>query len=80
MSLSLGQNPSYLSKIENKKAKPSIDGLQYICEFFGLSLWEFANEDIAHPILIRELLNAASGLDDQSLKHLIGLAKQIGKK
>lgn len=34
MSLSLGQSESYINKIENKKALPSITGLYYICEYF----------------------------------------------
>ena len=35
MSLSLGQNNSYINQIENKKALPSLQGLFYICEYFG---------------------------------------------
>ena len=34
MSLSLGQNNSYINQIENKKALPSLQGLFYICEYF----------------------------------------------
>lgn len=33
MSLSLGQNDSYINRIENKKALPSLQGLFYICEY-----------------------------------------------
>ena len=39
MSLSLGQNNSYINQIENKKALPSLQGLFYICEYFGCLLY-----------------------------------------
>ena len=37
MSLTLGQNNSYINQIENKKALPSLQGLFYICEYFGIT-------------------------------------------
>lgn len=37
MSLTLGQNNSYINQIENKKALPSLQGLFYICEYFSVS-------------------------------------------
>ena len=36
MSLSLGQNSSYINQIENRKALPSLQGLFYICEYFDI--------------------------------------------
>ena len=36
MSLSLGQNNSYINQIENRKALPSLQGLFYICEYSAL--------------------------------------------
>ncbi len=41
MSLSLGQNNSYINQIENKKALPSLQGLFYICEYFGITPQQF---------------------------------------
>lgn len=41
MSLSLGQNESYINQIENKKSMPSLQGLFYICEYFGITPQQF---------------------------------------
>ncbi len=41
MSLTLGQNNSYINQIENKKALPSLQGLFYICEYFGITPQQF---------------------------------------
>ena len=45
MSLSLGQNDTYINKIENKKALPSLQGLFYICEYLGITPQEFFDAD-----------------------------------
>lgn len=34
MSLDLGQNRTYINKIENKISKPSLEGLYNICQYF----------------------------------------------
>ena len=41
MSLSLGQSESYINKIENKRAMPSMTGFFYICEYLGISPTNF---------------------------------------
>lgn len=48
MSLTLGQNNSYINQIENKKALPSLQGLFYICEYFGITPQQFLT--MAAPI------------------------------
>ena len=37
MSLSLGQSESYINKIENRRTMPSMNGLFYICDYFGIT-------------------------------------------
>lgn len=49
MSLSLGQNNSYINRIENNKALPSLQGLFYICEYFGITPQEFFDESNTYP-------------------------------
>ena len=44
MSLSLGQSESYINKIENNYAMPSMQGFFYICEFLGVTPAEFFDE------------------------------------
>ena len=38
MSLALGQNPSYINRIENGKALPSMQGFFSICEYLQITL------------------------------------------
>lgn len=41
MSLSLGQSPGYINRIENRKALPSMSSFFAICEFLGVTPAEF---------------------------------------
>ena len=49
MSLSLGQNNSYINQIENGKSLPSLQGLFYICEYFGITPQEFFDRGNLYP-------------------------------
>jgi len=59
MSLSLGQNHSYINKIENGQAKTSFEGLDYICEYLGITVSDFFDTDIQYPIELQELMKEA---------------------
>lgn len=81
MSLSLGQNDTYINKIENKKALPSLQGLFYICEYFKITPQEFFDEGNTNPERLRELIAEAKTLDDEALGYLLGIIKKMkGKK
>lgn len=77
MSLSLGQNESYINKIENNYALPSMNGFFYICEFLGITPQEFFDEDTKNPLLIKELVSEAKKLNDEQLRTLIEFIKKI---
>ena len=79
MSLSMGQNPGYINNIETGKSLPSLTGLFYICEYFGISPKEFFDTESADPVKERELLEAVRGLDTEQLNSLILLAKGLKK-
>ena len=49
MSLALGQNPSYINRIENGKALPSMQGFFSICEYLQITPGDFFNEDSEAP-------------------------------
>ena len=69
MSLSLGQNNSYINQIENKKALPSLQGLFYICEYFGITPQQF------------DLVEDMKKLDAASLEHIAAIVKEmVGNK
>lgn len=46
MSLCLGQSESYINKIENQKALPSMSMFFYMCEFLDVTPQEFFNEKL----------------------------------
>lgn len=80
MSLSLGQNNSYINQIENKKAVPSLQGLFYICEYFGITPQEFFDEGNTYPGQLVELMDDMKQLDEKALTHIAGLVKELINK
>lgn len=79
MSRELGYNASYINKIENCYAKPSIDGLFEICEYLNITFEEFFDTGKAHPDKICELLGLAKGLGNEDIQMLINIASKIIK-
>ena len=77
MSLSLGQNGSYINQIENKKALPSLQGLFYICEYFGITPQEFFDEKTAYPAQMAELIDDLKKLDSGMLACTASLVKEV---
>lgn len=80
MSLSLGQNNSYINQIENKKALPSLPGLFYICEYFGITPQQFFDEGDLYPVQLAELVNDLRKVDAATLSHISALVKAIIKE
>lgn len=67
MSLAIGQNGSYINRIENKQAFPSMQAFFYICEYFQISPKEFFDEDNPNPIKINKITEELKKLDDVQL-------------
>lgn len=80
MSLSLGQNGSYINQIENKKALPSLQGLFYICEYFGITPRQFFDEGDTCPVQLAELVKDLKKLDSATLGHISAIVKEILSK
>ena len=79
MSLSIGQSVNYINQIENRKAEPSMSGLFYICEYFGITPQEFFDQDNQQPAVLKELMETAKQLDGSALAHLSAFLKEISK-
>ena len=77
MSLSLGQNKSYINQIENKKALPSLPGLFYICEYFAITPQQFFDEGNAYPQQLEAFIEDVKKLDAESFAHIAGLVKKM---
>lgn len=80
MSLSLGQNASYINRIENKKALPSLTVLFWICDYFGITPREFFEEDNACPRELAELVEEMKKLDAASLALVGELIKKLNAR
>ena len=80
MSLSIGQNPGYINNIETGKAKPSMDGFLFICEYLGVTPDEFFNSDVANPSKISAITEDMKCLSDSQLDIIAALVKELSQK
>lgn len=80
MSLSLGQNESYINQIENRKNLPSLTGLFYICEYFGITPREFFDEGDPYPAFLAPLVEDLKKLDAADLAHVAALVRSLAEK
>ena len=80
MSLSLGQNDSYVNRIENKKSLPSLQGLFYICEYLGITPKEFFDDGVENPARLNEIIEELKKLDADALGTVSSVVKEILRK
>lgn len=81
LAISLNVAAATINKIEKGTAKPSIDLLVKICEFFSITLSEFFNDDNSEHIVLtselKELLNSAKDLTPSQLEAIQSIIKAI---
>lgn len=77
MSLSIRQSENYINKIENRKSLPSMHAFFFICEYLGVTPAQFFDKDNQNPALLNDALSEIRKLDEASLAHIMGLAKEI---
>lgn len=77
MSLSLGQSESYINKIENKRALPSMTVFFYICDFLKIHPKDFFDDSLENPLLSRQLKEKFSALSPQKQEHLLFLINDL---
>lgn len=70
MSLALGQNESYINKIENRRALPSMAMFFEICDYFGISPAEFFDRASDSPALTRALAEDVRRLPSDRAAHI----------
>lgn len=80
MSLALGQNSSYINRIENKLAFPSMQAFFYICEYLQVSPKDFFDEENPSPIKLNEIIEESKKLDDVQLDTVITVIKGLQHK
>lgn len=80
MSLALGQNGSYINRIENKLAFPSMQSFFYICEYLQISPKEFFDVDNPAPGKINQITEEAKKLDDFQLDTVLAVITGLQHK
>lgn len=79
MSLSIGQNETYINSIEQGKTFPSIQGLIYICEYFGINLKDFFDVENNDPAIIVNIVKELKKLKNNQLVSVCELLKSINE-
>lgn len=80
MSLSIGQNPGYISNIECGKALPSMSVFFYICEYLNISPSNFFDMESDNPEKLQALIADLKCLDDEQLNTIATLVRGLLKK
>lgn len=80
MSLSLGQSESYINKIENRRALPSMSGFLYLCEYLGITPKDFFDIDNASPGKVQNIFDAAKKLTEEQAELILQLINEIISK
>lgn len=80
MSLSIGQNSSYINRIENKQTFPSMRLFFYICEYLEISPKDFFDTDIQNPIIVDEILKELKTLNDEQLNTVLAVSRGLNHK
>lgn len=77
MSLSLGQSESYINKIENGKAFPSMQVFFYICDYFEISPKDFFDSGTRNPAAIEAVCSDLMKLSDKQVANIAELVKGL---
>lgn len=79
MSLAIGQNESYINRIENKSAFPSMQVFFYICEYLGISPEEFFAADNPEPEELRNIMTDLKTLNHEQIINIHEIIKGLRK-
>lgn len=77
MSLSIGQNPGYISNIECGKALPSMSVFFFICEYLNVSPSDFFDTDNENPEKVQALVQDLKKLDEEQLDTVSALVRGL---
>lgn len=80
MSLALGQNESYINKIESGKATTTISSFLNICEYLKISPSVFFDEEIKNTYESKAFEQYIKKLSPNQVKYILELLKDLTKK
>ena len=78
MSLSIGQNASYINNIESGKALPSMSAFLNICDYLNIKPSEFFDIGNNYPDRLNEILSDLKRLSNEQLNHISAIIKGLG--
>ena len=67
MSLAIGQNESYINRIENKVCYPSMQCFFYICEYLDISPSDFFDTGKVDPTKLQKVYESITQLNEEQL-------------
>lgn len=70
LSLSIGQSESYINKIENSGAMPSMAVFFYICEYFKITPAQFFEFEVKAPGKLNDVVENLKLLGPEQLDHV----------
>ena len=79
MSLALGQGESYVNKIENCRAYPSMTLFFYICDYFGITPKEFFDWELTDPSRTKALQSGLERLSPTQTETILQLIRDLTK-
>ncbi len=79
MSLSIGQNASYINNIETCKARPSLEVFFYICDYLGITPAQFFDTEASDPTKLDSIVKDLKKLNDHQLESIATIIKGLIK-
>lgn len=77
MSLSIGQNASYINNIETGKAMPSMSVFFFICDYLEITPKEFFDVEAEQPEELRKLTKNLKRLNRQQFKNIAEIVESL---
>lgn len=80
MSLAIGQNKSYINRIENGRVYPSMQCFFYICEYLGVSPSAFFYSEEDAPSRLLDALAVLQKLDGRQMALVLAVAQALAER
>ena len=79
MSLDLGHSKGYIQSISSGRSLPSMNEFLCICEYFGITPYEFFDTNDNELLMLKEFNSEVEKLNRDDLNLLIQLAKRLNR-
>ena len=80
LSLHLGHSKGYVQGITSGRANPPLSEISNICDYFGITLKDFFDEEAENPALVNQILDIIRNMDEEDLTAILGIVKRINAK